>query len=65
VDKSYELSELEAFGAMILFLNKYYERSGDDLVSILADTLVQENGLPADPATWEAWRQAVKLTKGS
>ena len=59
-----ELNELEAFDAMRLFLEAYWERGGkqsDDLAALLGN-LNREmwaSGMPGDPAQWNDFRAAV------
>jgi len=58
------LSELQAFDAMIRFLEAYWQMRGatsDDLATLLSDLSrnVWSNGMPGDPATWSDWREAI------
>jgi hypothetical protein len=56
------LSSEQAFRAMFLFLNAYYDRTQgkSELASVLSDIqLDPDSGSPADPATWEDWLAAV------
>lgn len=55
-----DLSEREAFQAMTLFLKQYYERAGDDLITLLADIEIEPDGGTLDPAAWNDWLQAVR-----
>jgi hypothetical protein len=55
------LSILEAYKAMVLFIEDYYFRFGQDsLGSVLGDMQLQPNGTTADPAAWFDWLDAVK-----
>jgi hypothetical protein len=57
------LSPEQAFRAMFVFLNDYYERTGgaSELASVLSDIqLIRTDGLPADPAAWDDWLAAVE-----
>jgi len=56
------LSPEQAFRAMQLFLERYYERGGGtgDLVAVLGDMQSMcEDGMPADPAIWTDWLAAI------
>ncbi|MEO0464381.1 MAG: hypothetical protein AAF127_14735 [Pseudomonadota bacterium] len=58
------LSELQAFDAMIRFLEVCWQMRGaasDDLSILLSDLSrsVWSNGMSGDPATWSDWREAV------
>jgi hypothetical protein len=56
-----KLSALEAYQAMISFLEDYYFRFGQDsLGSVLGDMQLQPNGTTGDPAAWFDWLDAVK-----
>lgn len=54
------LTELEAFKAMVYFLEKYYQRTAsDDIGSLLGDLQLLQDGGTADPAAWEDWILAI------
>jgi len=56
----------EAFCAMLKFLETYYIRSGRkaDLGAVLSDIQsLSEDGLPADPAAWNDWLEAVRSVR--
>jgi hypothetical protein len=55
-----KLSEREAFEAMTRFLNEYYARAGDDLVTLLADLGIERDGDTLDPAAWNDWLRCVR-----
>lgn len=55
-----KLSELEAFKAMALFLNQFYERAGDDLETLTSDITIQPDGSTSDPAAWGDWITCVR-----
>ena len=62
VKKKKLLSPEQAFKAMFLFLNQYYERTGGegDLGAILGDMQInKQDGLPLDPAAWADWVAAI------
>ena len=58
-----DLSEREAFEAMRLFLDAFYERAGDDLDTLRADLSIEADGEPLDPAAWQDWLAAVRSVK--
>lgn len=58
------MTDRQAFEAMVLFLNQYYDRAGDDLRTLLADTHIEADGQPGDPAAWDDWVQCVALVLG-
>jgi len=54
-----KLTDLQAFYAMRLFLEKYYKATGsDDVGSLLGDLLFFEKET-ADPVAWEDWLEYV------
>lgn len=56
-----KLTELQAFNAMVKFLEGYYERtSSDDVGSLLSEMLFLQDGMTADPAAWHDWMEAVE-----
>ena len=60
------ISPDEAFRAMLKFLETYYIRSGRkaDLAAVLSDIQsISEDGLPADPAAWNDWLEAVRSVR--
>jgi hypothetical protein len=60
----YSLSEEEAFKAMTLFLDQFYGRAGDDLVTLMADVSLEKDGSTLDPAAWDDWMDCVRAVKG-
>lgn len=64
-ENSHELTEREAFAAMSLFLNRYAERAGDDLLTLLGDIALRPDGGPFDPAAWEDWLSCVRSVRSS
>ena len=59
-----KLSAEQAFHAMFIFLNDYYERTRgqSELGAVLSDIQGKEgDGLPADPAAWGDWLAAIDL----
>lgn len=59
-----ELNIEEAFRAMVIFLEKYYERTGsDDVGGLLSDMLLVEGGGTMDPSAWYDWLDSVSVIK--
>jgi hypothetical protein len=58
------LSDKEAFEAMRIFLDAFYERGGrqDSLGYVLSaiGSFLWADGCPNDPAQWDDWLAAVK-----
>jgi len=59
-----QLSERETFEALTPFLNQYYERAGDDLVTLMADITIESDGGTLDPAAWDDWIRCVREVEG-
>lgn len=59
----YTLTEREAFEAMSRFLWQYANRAGDDLITLLGDIHIEEDGIPTDPAAWDDWLSCVRAVK--
>ena len=58
-----KLNKLEAFNAMRIFLEQYYEMtSSDDVGALLSIMQFLPDDTTADPAVWEDWSNAVKKT---
>ena len=58
--KMEKITEKQAFQAMVLFLEGYYERTkSDDVGAILSDLILLEDGNTADPAAWDDWMKGV------
>jgi len=56
-----DLSAEQAFRAMGLFLENYFERTGyDELGFLLTDLQILDDGKPLDPAAWEDWLACVE-----
>ena len=56
------LSAEQAFRAMFLYLNEFYNRTEGkaELGEVLGDIQMNnKNGLPMDPAAWDDWLSAV------
>ena len=57
------LSYKEAFMAMQIFLEKYYEKTNSDDVGSLLGELsfdIWEEGSTGDPACWREWIQCIE-----
>jgi len=58
------MSELQAYKAMFLFLEKYNERIHADEINILLGsmdlTIFGNDERPADPAMWKEWEWCIK-----
>jgi hypothetical protein len=65
VERLSDLTERETFGAMSLFLNRFVERAGDDLLTLLGDLSLMPDGGPVDPAAWEDWQSCVRAVRSS
>ena len=57
-----QFSDKQAFLAMFLFLEAYWERNGrpDELGSLLGSMMALQDGMPADSAMWTDWRVALE-----
>ena len=54
------LTNLQAFEAMKIFLEKYYENSSsEDVGSLLGDLQFLGNNETADPGAWQYWLDCV------
>ena len=60
----YGLNEHEAFAALTLFLNRFAERAGDDLITLLGDITLRPGGGTFDPAAWDDWMDCVRDVAG-
>jgi hypothetical protein len=54
------MTEQEAFAAMKLFLEQYYERAGNDMETLIADITLESDGQPLDPAAWSDWMKCIR-----
>ncbi len=63
IDETLEirLTELQAYNAMVKFLEGYYKETGSDLMGwVLSSLSFTIDGGTADPAFWDEWGDAVK-----
>lgn len=61
----FQLTELEAYDALCVFLGAYWKRggkSGGDIAILLGDLdrRTWADGIPADPAQWNDWLSAIE-----
>jgi hypothetical protein len=60
-----ELSPLDAYRAMLRFLEDYFDRTRSDEIGILLGGLaLNQDGQPMDPACWHDWMVAVDKVRG-
>jgi hypothetical protein len=60
----HQLSEREAFQAMVLFVNRYaYAAEGNDIVGLMSESFIESDGGPTDPALWDEWLDCVRQVK--
>ncbi len=57
------LSDEDAYRAMFLFLEGYYELTkADDVAALLGSMSILQDGKPADMAMWSEWQSAIDAT---
>jgi hypothetical protein len=55
------MTEQQAFKAMILFLERHFNRTqSDDMAALLGELQLLDDGLTADPAAWQEWMECVE-----
>ena len=55
------LTTMDAYQAMLVFLDGYYRRTGsDDLAMMLGELALAEDGRSMDPAMLKDWEHAVE-----
>lgn len=60
------MNEKNAFEAMRLFLEAFYERTkSDDVGALLGDLRLLDDGKTADPAAWSDWLDCVEKVRGN
>ena len=57
------LTTKEAFLVMSDFVGQFYERAGDDMVTLIADIAMGADDMPWDPAAWNDWLASVDRIK--
>lgn len=62
-----KISNVDAFKAMILFLEDYYQKTNsDDVAVLLGGMQLLEDGITTDPAMWEEWLDCInKVAKNN
>jgi hypothetical protein len=56
-----KLTERQAFEAMVMFLEQFYERTdSDDIGGLLSDLMMATDGQTADPAAWQDWLSCIR-----
>lgn len=56
-----KLTSKQAFQAMVLFLEGFYEHTkSDDIGALLGDLQILEDGNTVDPAAWEDWLKSIE-----
>lgn len=58
-----KMDAMLAYKAMFRFLENYYERGKEDEIAILLSCMsmeIFEGGMPADPAMWDDWLEAIQ-----
>ena len=59
-----QLTELEAYTAMHVFLEKFYNTTqSDDVGGLLGSMSLLEDHSTADPAIWKEWIECINLVK--
>jgi hypothetical protein len=57
-----QLTERQAFAAMVLFLEQFYQRTeSDEVGGLLSDlNFSADEAQTADPAAWQAWLDCIQ-----
>lgn len=56
-----QLTDRQAFEAMVLFLEQFYDRTqSDDIAGLLSDLMIAADNQTADPAAWQDWLSCVE-----
>jgi hypothetical protein len=56
-----ELTTHQAFQAMVIFLEKFYDRTqSNDVGGLLGDLMIRPDGSTADPAAWQDWIDSIR-----
>ena len=56
------LTHEEAYKAMFVFLESYYDRSKSDDIGRLLDSLSLVEGKPIDQVLWDDWYKAIETS---
>jgi hypothetical protein len=48
---------------MTEFIWEFAKRAGDDLYTLIGDTVIEADGGPTDPAAWQDWAECVARIK--
>lgn len=59
LDGELMITSREAFLAMTDFIWQFAQRAGDDLITLIGDTEIEEDGGPFDAAAWDDWQTSV------
>lgn len=52
---------MQAYQAMLKFLENYHENThSDEIAGLLGSLSISSDGSPMDPACWEEWLEAVE-----
>ena len=62
---TWSLDEREAFLVMSEFVWRFGQRAGDDLITLIGDTSIEQDGGPTDPAAWDDWLACVRDVKAA
>ena len=63
--RMYELDEHEAFRVMSMFISRFAEQAGDDLLTLMSDITIRPDGGTFDPAAWSDWMSCVETVKSA
>lgn len=65
MDEQVMLTPRQAFEAMSRFLWQFYERTKPgDMVTLLTDITIEDDGMTTDPAAWDDWLHCVREVRG-
>lgn len=55
------LTTKQAFRAMVIFLEQFYDRTqANDVGGLLGDLMIVEDETTTDPVAWEDWLESVR-----
>ena len=55
-----QLTPEQAFAALTLFVNQFADRAGNDLLTLIGDIQLDDQGHTFDPAAWDDWMECVR-----